>query len=248
VRAVRVVLACTTLAVANAAGAQPEERTLTPLETAVACAPPTSLEVPADPLRIVGAQDTVRRVIFDAGDQLVVGAGSRRDVRIGQQYFVRRPIISGSDRSHPRAIDTLGWIRIVAVNENTAIARMDHFCGGVYAGDYLEPFVAPALAPDLIGDEPVGDVNFSRLSHVVGGPETRIAAGSGGLMLIDRGADQDTTPGLRFGVYRDLREPGMPLASVGEGVVLSVGKSMSLVRITRSRDAVVAGDYVVPRK
>jgi hypothetical protein len=41
---------------------------------------------------------------------------------------------------------------------------------------------------------------------------------------------------------------GVPLTSVGEAVVLTTGKSMSLARMTRSRDAVVPGDYVVPRK
>ena len=67
-------------------------------------------------------------------------------------------------------------------------------------------------------------------------------------MLIDPGENGSLQPGARFAVYRDLHKPGLPLASVGEGVVVSVGKSMVLTRITRSRDAIVTGDYVVPRK
>jgi hypothetical protein len=42
--------------------------------------------------------------------------------------------------------------------------------------------------------------------------------------------------------------PDVPLANVGEGIVLTAGKSTSLVQITGSRDAVIAGDYVVLRK
>ena len=67
-------------------------------------------------------------------------------------------------------------------------------------------------------------------------------------MLIDRGSDQGVTIGARFAIYRDVRAPGVPLSAVGESVIVSTGKSMSLARITRSRDAVVSGDYVVPRK
>jgi len=69
----------------------------------------------------------------------------------------------------------------------------------------------------------------------------------GGLMLIDT-AGQPMQPGSRFAVYRDPHTAGMPLASVGEGVVLSVGEKITLTKITRSRDAIVTGDYVVPRK
>ena len=40
----------------------------------------------------------------------------------------------------------------------------------------------------------------------------------------------------------------MPLASVGEAVVITVGPVVSLMRITRARDAVLSGDYVAPRR
>jgi hypothetical protein len=40
----------------------------------------------------------------------------------------------------------------------------------------------------------------------------------------------------------------MPLASVGEAVVLSTGKTLALTKITRARDAVLSGDYVAPRR
>ena len=42
-----------------------------------------------------------------------------------------------------QTIHTTGWLRIVAVNDTTAIAQIEHVCDGVIAGDYLEPFVAP---------------------------------------------------------------------------------------------------------
>ena len=235
------------VAMAQSAAAQ-TERTLTTLEVSVACGPPTSFDVPADPLRVIGAQDTVKRTIFNTADLLIVNGGTAKGVQLGQQYWVRRAVIAGSDRKNPSAIVTAGWISVVAINEQTAIAKVDHFCGALFPDDYLEPYVAPSLPAEVENNEPTGDLDFTALSKVMTGPEATSAGAGNSLMLIDRGEDRETKPGMRFAIYRDLHAAGIPLAAVGEGVVLSVGKKMSLTRITRSRDTVITGDYVVPRK
>jgi len=77
-------------------------------------------------------------------------------------------------------------------------------------------------------------------------------------MLIDRGSDHGVMPGSRFAVYRDIGSAAMyrdgggavavPLASVGEAIVITTSATIALTRITRARDAVITGDYVVPRK
>jgi hypothetical protein len=72
--------------------------------------------------------------------------------------------------------------------------------------------------------------------------------GAGDFVLIDRGSDQGVAPGARFALYRDVKMTGMPLASLGEAVVISTSQTMSLTRITRARDAIVRGDYVAARK
>jgi hypothetical protein len=228
--------------------AQSDERTLSQLEIAVACAPPTSLDPPAGhALHVAGAQDTGRRSLFGATDQLVIDGGTSADVQLNQQYFIRRPIGSGYGRG-AQGIATVGWVRIVAVNDATAIAAVQHMCDGITTGDYLEPFVAPSVPADLVRAEPTGELDFTALGRVVTGVENRALGGVHSLILIDRGSDQGTTAGARFAVFRDLREKSVPLAAVGEGVVVSVGKSLSLAWLTRSRDAVVPGDFVVPRK
>lgn len=238
------------LAAAHTVAAQPAAPMLTPLETAVACGPPPTLSMPSDPLRIVGAQDTMRRVIFNTSDNLIIGGGTEKGVALDQQYFVRRPILTGMDRAHPKGLLTLGWVRVVALDAKTAIAKFEHFCGGVFEGDYLEPFVAPSLPAALEHESPgpAGELDFGTLNRVISGPANMTAGGVGSLMLIDRGTDHDTKAGMRFAVYRDIHSSGVPLAAVGEGVVLAVGETMALTRITQSRDAIVAGDFVVPRK
>ena len=67
-------------------------------------------------------------------------------------------------------------------------------------------------------------------------------------MVADIGQSQGATPGARFAVYRDMHQAGLPLAAVGEGIVVSVGSDTSLVRLTRAIDAVETGDLLIPRK
>jgi hypothetical protein len=233
--------------VASAAYAQ-TGNTLSPIEMAVACAPPTSSDnAPAHVLRIIGSQDAVPRNLFGNRDLLVIGGGTSAGVQIGQQFFVRRTTHFGASR-RGRGARTLGWVRVVAVNESTAIATVDHVCGGMVKSDYLEPFVAPVLPTGVERDETPGEPDFTTLGHIVAGNEDRTTAGFGDLMLIDWGQEQGLTAGARFAIYRDVGVSRLPLARVGEGVVISVDKAMALTRITSSRDAVFAGDYVALRK
>ncbi len=236
------------VAAAASIGAQAADRPLSSLEVAVACAPPPALDLPSNVPHIARAQDTVPRSLFEPRDLLVVDSGARNGIQLGQKFFVRRPVYAEADRLHPRGILTLGWLSIVAVNDTTAIGSLDHFCGGISRGDYLEPYAAPAVPAGADRDDASGELDFSTLGRVVSGIDKHTTVGVGSLLLIDRGTEQGVQLGARFAVYRDLRTGGMPLTSVAEGVVLSIGKSMSLARVTRSRDAIVPGDYVVPRK
>jgi hypothetical protein len=249
VRPVVLAVVSVSIGLAAAAGAQTADRPLSSLELAVACASPPSFDVPSDVPHIAGAQDTVSRGLFEPRDLLVLDTGSSKGIQLGQKFYIRRPIFTEANKKQPRGILTLGWLSVVAVADTTAIGSIDHFCGGISRGDYLEPYTAPVVPAGAERDESTGELDFTTtLGRVVSGTENLSAVGVGNLMLIDRGEDQGFKPGTRFAVYRDLKTGGVPLTSVGEGVVLSIGKTMSLARVTKSRDAVVSGDYIVPRK
>lgn len=232
------------------AAAQTDAPVLSPMETAVGCAAPVSADAPSpQALRIIGTQDTTSRALYGPRDLLVIDGGTKAGVQLGQQFYVRRANRFGSPSDRRwQGIRTLGWIRVVAVNDSTAIATIDHTCDGMVQWDYLEPFVAPAVPADADRDVSSGDPDFGALGRVLAGIEDRHSAGAGDFVLIDRGTDQGVTPGARYAVYRDVGAVGMPLAAIGEAVVLNAGKTMSLTRITRSRDAVLSGDYVAPRR
>ncbi len=229
-----------------AASAQTAPPVLSAIETAAACAPPATYDArPYDALRVIGSPDPMPRSLFGERDLLVIGGGTASGVQLGQQYFIRRAIHFGS---RGRGIRTLGWLRVVAVNEANAIAVVDHACGGIVSSDYLAAFATPVVPPGAERDAATGEPDFSTLGHIVGGDEDRSAVGAGDFVLIDWGSLQGLTAGARFAIYRDVGINGMPLASVGEGVVISIGAATAQARITRTRDAVFTGDYIALRK
>jgi hypothetical protein len=221
---------------------------------------------PANAPRLLGAQDTLPHILLSPQDLLVIQGGTDAGLRLDQQFFIRRVrrtyaargggaygSMSGSPGPVPTTttmpvITTAGWLRIVALNEARSIARVDYACGAIFAGDYLEPFQAPVVPPDAERDDSTGELDFTSLSRVVSGPENHLTAAAGEYVVIDRGADQGIVPGAGLAVYRDLRNPGMPLIAVGEAVVMTTGKNTAVIRINRARDAVFVGDYLVPRK
>ena len=95
---------------------------------------------------------------------------------------------------------------------------------------------------------PAGELDFTMLSRVMSGTENRSSGAAGDLMMMDGGSDQGIAAGARFAVYRDVKVGGMPLASIGEAIVVTAGRTSSVVRLTQTRDAVQIGDYLVPRK
>jgi hypothetical protein len=239
-----------TLLAALPAAAQIDAAALSPMETAVGCAAPVSADDPSpQALRVIGAQDSSASALFGPRELLVVGGGTGAGLQLGQQFFVRRANRFGapSDRRW-QGVRTLGWIRIVAVNDSTAIASVDHVCNAIAQGDYLEPYSAPVVPADADRDVSSGDPDFGAMGKVLAGMEDHQTAGRGEFILINRGTDQGVKPGERYAIYRDIGMAGMPLASIGETVVLSVGKTIALTRITRSRDAIFSGDYVAPRR
>jgi hypothetical protein len=236
--------------------AQTRPDSLTPAQIALACAPAPPAEPPAEAPRLLGAQDTLRHTLLAPQDLLIVGSGTQAGLQLGQQFFIRRQ--PGTYRGRPGGAymgrasgsmtsTTAGWLRIVALNETTAIAAVEHVCGAIFRDDVLVPFEAPAVPADA-DDNAGGELDFTSLGRVLAAPENHVSAAPGEYVVIDRGRDHGIEPGARLAIYRDLQSPGMPLAALGEAIVMSSGMSAAVIRITRARDAVLTGDYLVPRK
>lgn len=247
---------------AGLARAQEANDQLSALQIAVACAPPPFYAAPpaANTRHVIGAQDTVPRSLYNQLDTLVIDGGTAEGLALGQRYFLRREGNNASTNPHEsHSVQTAGWIRIIAVNKTTAIAAVDHACGPIFQGDELAAFAEPALPADIDKDETSGEPDFAKPAHVLFGSHDQQNAGIGDFMLVEGGAHDGLAPGRHVAFYRDVtpwwsnNEPDIvsgpvPVASVAEGVVVSAGPVLALVRITSGHDAVTAGDLVVPRK
>jgi len=248
-----VALACASvLSAAHLVSAQvPGAESLTALQTAVACAsPPVLVNEPADAIRIVGSQDVVNREVFGTPEVLVLSHGANRGVKVNDLYYVRR-LFRGAETINdrlPHTIQTAGWVRIVSVNEKMALANPEHTCTDIRAGDFLEPFAAPVVVegqtmPPLVQAE----LNFDAYSRVLHGEVNKQSAATNEFATIEHGLDRNIRVGTRFAIYRDLQLDKNPLKRIGEAIAMSVGPSLTVVRITSARDAIFTGDVMVPR-
>ena len=231
----------------------------------LACAPalaPEKLDKKDLPqLRVVGVQDPSVRELLGPGDVLVLSGGSNADLQPGQRFFVRRlvPAVQVFGEKPRTTIHTAGWVQILGVDTVVATATVMHACDGILADDFLEPFVAPAIAArPLPGSTP----QYENMAHIVTGVEGLHTAAQGNVMTIDRGANGGVVLGQRYLVFKDKRKEHIdltgrskpftavahdaPLVEIGEVLVIAVRPDDATVQVIGSRDAITRGDLIAP--
>lgn len=237
------------LSVALPARAQAPER-LTPLQVAAACAPLPAAWLPSDPVRLLGAQDSVVRLQFGPRDLVILDGGAARGLRLNDRFYIRRAPIRSvryGTTLGPRGANTIGWLRIVAVNDSTAIGLIEFACDSAVRGDLLQPYTDPALPPNADRTDATGEPDFNAARRVLFGDGERVTGATGDFLVSTAGSEIGAAPGSRFAVYRNVGA-GVPLAAIGEAVAISVDRDFSVIRVTRARDAITSGDLIVPRR
>lgn len=216
---------------------------------ALACAPKATYDMPARPLRITGGQDDVERKIYSRGDLITINAGTDNGVDVGQEYFVRRVEMDNTrgtlSRTNPGNIQTVGWIRVYAVDREMSLATITHACDTIQVGDYLEPFVLRAVPAAEATTAKAQRGNYARIMF---GTDMRRAFGLRDFFVIDHGSDHGVHVGSRFVIYHDKLVPGNFLYESGEAVAVEVTPETSTLQVTVARTAMTAGDYVAIRK
>jgi hypothetical protein len=204
---------------------------------------------------IVGGQNTDGHISYVKGDEIVLNGGTNINLAVGQRYVVRRTEghfgetpATGEQKQYDlsyHAIRTVGWVTVTAVNEKMALANVDFSCDTISAGNYLEPLVEPVV-PASAGPRNYPD--FDDRAIVLYGDDRRQQIADGEMAYIDRGSMHGVVAGARFAVYRDRHIIGLPLVYVGDGVITEVMEKTSQMVIVSIKDAIYAGDTVVPRK
>ncbi len=140
----------------------------------------------------------------------------------------------------------LGRVRVLSVQETTAIAEVSFSCRPIEIGAKLEPF-RPEPIPlrrrtPLRGvNDPVTMAALEDAPVIVHTNDQVVTLGESSVVFIDRGQGDDVAPGDLFTIYR-IGAQGVPPMVLGELAVLAVHENSSVARILESRYAVYIGD------
>lgn len=195
------------------------------------------------------------KVDLSTGDIIYLDGGKARGLSPGTVFTV----VSPQQRVlHPYTRETVGRyyhyvgrVRVLSVQENTAIAEIIQACDPVHVGEVLQPFEpepVPLGRPSAMrpANYPAAEEKLRDAPVIVLSQDDVITLGQDHVVYIDRGADHDVTPGDIFTIYRMNRE-GMPPIVIGELAILSVHKSSSVAKIIQSRYPVYIGDRLDPK-
>lgn len=163
----------------------------------------------------------------------------------------------GAKVRHPQTRDDVGRlynyrgrIRVLTVQEDRAIAEIQHACTGLHTGSLLRRFepepVPLARRPSPRAANDPTEADLSAAPTIVLGDRSFFTLGQDHVVYIDRGENDDVYPGDLFTIYR-VTETGLPPVPVGELAVLSVQGHSALGKILESRYPIYVGDRLERR-
>ena len=210
------------------------------------CGPRAAIEKPQPTLLIAAGSERVK-TSYGPSETVIVNAGSAAGIKKGDRFLVRRVIddqfAQAAIGEKSWSIHTAGWVTILDVQADAAVAQISEACDTVLIGDYLEPFVIPSGPPPPAPAAAAPD--YARPARVILGDERRQLGGESVVMVLDRGSDHGLRPGQMLTIFRyPMGGTRGPIATLGEATVIEVHPETSLFRITRSREAIEVGDLV----
>ena len=210
----------------------------------LACGARTTTEQPSMAIRIAQGREHGKG-LFGSADPIIVRAGTAEGLRVGQEYFVRRVIKdrfiqADSDGTRPISIHTAGWVRIVQVGDDAAVATITRACDAMQEGDYLEAFVLPLIPLPAAASA----ADYTNPGHLVLGDDRRQMGAAGDMMVFNRGTDHGLRAGQRVTIFRHTASGTGPVIHIGEAVAMVVGSETTTLKIEKSTDAVYVGDLV----
>ena len=219
--------------------------TLTPKMVMCTDVPVTAKPIPR--LVIAGPHKTDGRTAMSDG-LIVINRTPNDGLALGQRYTAQRLITD--PKRFPRLgegygdLRLSGWVTVVAIDHNNALASIDETCDSVETGDFLEPYVELALPTTA---SPTMYPDFDDRANVIFGADNRVLFGAGDVFSIERGTAHGVAVGQRYAIYRDFHN-NLPLVYMGDAVVMTVGANTSKVAVTVAVDGIMPGDVAVPRR
>jgi len=195
-------------------------------------------------------RETVRYDLA-TGDVVYIDGGAAAGLDPGELLTVvsvRDKVVHPRDRKRVvgRFYRYRGRVRILSVQDETAIGEILDSCGPINVGDRLRPF-EPQPVP--LGRRtrmrpinlPVTAAELEDAATILRSDDPVVSMGQGTLVFIDRGAEDDVLPGDQYTIYRE-NKPGLPPVVLGEVAILSTEDHTALGRVLEARYVVYAGD------
>jgi LysM repeat protein len=195
------------------------------------------------------------KVNLFTGDIVYLNGGGRQGLSPGLLFTI---VGGGLPVVHPVTAEPFGSfyryagrVRVLSVQEDTAIGEIVHSCDGVRLGDRLQPFEPEPVplgrtTPMRPVNLPVSGDKLRDAPAIVYARDNVISLGQDHVVFIDRGSEQNVTPGDVFTIYR-ANDRGLPPLLLGELAVLSVQKRSATAKITESRYTIFVGDRLDPK-
>lgn len=198
---------------------------------------------------LYGTVDTVKYKMT-TGDIVYIDGGRAAGLSPGMQFTA---VASGKVVRHPVTNEPVGTqynyagrIRVLSVQEESAIAEIVQSCDGISVGMKLKPFEPEPIPLARRGalrpaSEPTSAEALSSAPVIVSSPIELVTLGQDHVVFIDRGEDDEVLPGDIFTIYRMNRATQPPVV-LGELGVLSVQAHTAVAKILESRYPVYVGD------
>jgi len=188
---------------------------------------------------------------FTSGDIVYLDIGSDRGAAPGQEYWIVRPGEPVNEhgsvsRYAGRMYSTSGRVRIICVQEESAIAEITFACADTILGDKILPFepipvpLVRRTKPYTSCDPPSGKVG----GHIIAARDGVVPIGTETIVFLDLGEDDGLNPGDFLTVYRGRADVAGLRTILGEAAVLMTRGRNCVAKITWMRDVMETGDSV----
>ena len=203
---------------------------------------------------VFGAVDAIK-IGLAPGDIVYLDGGRTGGLTAGDVFtavaegvVVRHP---GQGNVVGRVYEYLGTVRVLSVQEDTAIAEISGACQPLYVGAVLKPFREEPVPSER--RTPMRPVNEpAALAELVGAPailhakDGLFSIGQDHVVFVELGDQDEVEPGDVFTVYRRA-VGGKPPIVIGEVAILSVHPNSSVAKVVESRFPPYVGDLLLPK-
>ncbi|MEM9406418.1 MAG: LysM peptidoglycan-binding domain-containing protein [Acidobacteriota bacterium] len=196
-----------------------------------------------------GLVDAIK-IGLDVGDVVYLNGGRDIGLSAGDRFsaveprdLVRHP---ETNKVLGRFYEYQGVVRVLSVQDNSAIAEISSACSDIAVSASLKPFEPIPIpserrTPLRPVNDPASAESLVESPMIIYGKDGLFTLGQDHVVFVDRGESDGVEPGLVYTVYRE-NTTGNPPVVLGEVAILSVHPYSSLAKVIESRYPIYVGD------